>query len=318
LGLTLALPLDSQSVRREIQRAWLRFARRQHWAIGTLSPSSFQRVLPPLSSAQKRACAELGPWLPVYELAVQWLANVSIALSSQDDRVIPTDKSLHVPWALLGSAAHYSVAIRQLTALGFDSPARAQLRTLVESLLLCLASLDDQSLAEEFQAATTDKEIKNFWHTRVSPKNLHLRVMNAERRFGLPDDWIRTISRWRTEEHAVFSEAVHLSYVAAVVTVLSPDPGLGDEARYGVLGKLTSNSERTLSYGARTIWHFCILGGSYLFDEIGDRKPIFSLDQNNPLHQALIVTRHVLMEAVLDIWKAAENNKENNKGSASH
>ena len=98
-------------------------------------------------------------------------------------------------------------------------------------------------------------------------------------------------------------QAVHLSFATSVLTVLSADTGDGDENRYGVFGHLSSNSERTLSYAARTIWHFCILGGSYLFDGIHGRGPVLPLDETDSVNQALVVTREVLMECVLDIWR---------------
>ena len=121
---------------------------------------------------EARAAELLQPWLAVLEFGLDWLGSVHLALNNEHE-IGPREPQFRVPWALVGSACAFGWSLRQACLTGFDTPARALLRTYVESLLLCLATLHDKDLADEYQAADTDAAAVNFWHTTASPKNLH-------------------------------------------------------------------------------------------------------------------------------------------------
>src|SRR5436190_100400 len=124
----------------------------------------------------------------------------------------PLNSDVRAPWALVGSAVSFGLSIRSLTLSGFDTPARALLRTYVETLLLCIAVLHDQSLAKAYVAAEADAEVKNFWHSVASPKRLHDRIIAVERKLGLDDEAIDGMTKWRREEYEILSQSSHLSF----------------------------------------------------------------------------------------------------------
>jgi hypothetical protein len=92
---------------------------------------------------QSRATAivELQPWLAIFELGIEWLSYVHVALtSSLEDKKREKGDQHRSAWSLVGSAVSFGLSIRLLCISGFDTPAKALLRTYTEALFLCLAN----------------------------------------------------------------------------------------------------------------------------------------------------------------------------------
>ncbi len=86
------------------------------------------------------ATVELQPWLAIFEFGLEWLSFVHVALTnSLDDRKAVMGDRYLATWSLIGSAVSFGLSIRLLCISGFDTPAKALLRTYTEALFLCLA-----------------------------------------------------------------------------------------------------------------------------------------------------------------------------------
>jgi len=68
-----------------------------------------------------------------------------------------------VPWVLTGAACTQVIAIRKLCLYGLDLPARAVLRTLIETLAVCTITTFDRDLRKHFMDAENFEQAKDVW-----------------------------------------------------------------------------------------------------------------------------------------------------------
>jgi hypothetical protein len=239
----------------------------------------------------------LQPWLGIFEFGIEWLVYVHIAL----DGVKPKPPHHLVPWALTGSAVSFGLSIRALCLTGFDTPARSLLRSYVETLFLCLAALDDRNLARAYQSAGNDDEVKTFWHTTASPKNLHNRIRQIERKSGLTEDVVAKLTGWRREEYEILSQSSHLSYLAACLTAVSRTLGEIDSYKPGIFGLASDASIRTLTYAAAVTWHFSCFAHNFLIGHSASDS-LLPIDQTSKLQLQMVVARQVLGKILIEHW----------------
>ena len=242
----------------------------------------------------------LQPWLAILEFGIEWLIYVHIALSDEDS-IGPRRPSFRTPWALIGSAVSFGLSIRSLSLFGLDTPARALLRSYTETLFLCLAILDDKKLAQIFENADDDTKIKNFWHESASPKNLHKKIMDIERRAGLDEDAVIVMKNWRQQEYEILSQSTHLSYLAACLTAVTPILGGNDELCVGIMGAASESSVRTIFYAAATTWYFSRFGYNFLIGNPSS-KNLLIVDTENDWHLRIVVGREVLARITMAHW----------------
>ncbi|RWL82022.1 MAG: hypothetical protein EOR67_18055 [Mesorhizobium sp.] len=195
----------------------------------------------------------------------------------------------------------FGVSIRSLVISGLDTPAKALLRTYVETLLLCVAVLHDRPLGLAYIAADTDAQIKDFWHSVVSPKKLHEKVISIERKIGLDNEIVEGMASWRREEYEILSQSSHLSYLAAALTSLSPELGDEDMFTTAIFGRATKNSHRTIFYAAATTWYFSRLSNQVLLGKDAAKCAIL-LDKENDWHQRMVAARDTLSHMMLKFW----------------
>lgn len=253
------------------------------------------------SENEAKSTELLQPWLAMLEFGLEWLAYVHLALNA-DDEIGPKKPNFRVPWALIGSASSFGWSLRHACVLGFDTPARALLRTYVESLFLCLACLYDKSLAQAYQAADSDQKVVNFWHTLASPRNLHRRIIEIEQSLGLEADVIADLTEWRRAEYEVLSQSAHLSYLAAVMTCLPVSIDDDEVHRVGIFGRATANSQRPLSYAARTTWYFCRLSYGKLVGRSPEDDCLLVADKEDENHRSMVIGWEVLSTITRRHW----------------
>jgi len=206
-------------------------------------------------TAQTQGFAALQPWLSIFEVAIDWLTNLHLALN-EGKTGPPTDPEAQAPWAIIGAATVFGQALQNSCLLGFDTPAKAQLRTYVEALLLCTAILHDESLGVAYCCASNDETVKNFWHKQASPKRLHMRIIEIEKKLGFPPAIVEGLMEWRRREYEVLSQSSHLSILGATMTCLRPELNTPETLRLGIFGGPTLNSRRTLQYAVGISYHF--------------------------------------------------------------
>ena len=249
------------------------------------------------------AIVELQPWLAIFELGIEWLSYVHVALTnSLDDRKGVMGDRYLAAWSLAGSAVSFGLSTRLMCISGFDTPAKALLRTYAEALLLCLAILNDKAMAKVFVSSDDDADIKNFWHSMASPKNLHMRIMEIEKNSGLSTKDVESMMAWRRQEYEILSQSSHLSYPASVFTSRTVALGQGDDvARIAVWGQASESSKRTMFYASATTWHF----SRYCYQYLIGRKPteaLLVLDKNDEWQRKIVLGRDVLAHLVSAHW----------------
>jgi hypothetical protein len=253
------------------------------------------------AEARSKTTNVLQPQLGIFEFGLEWLAYVHVALSKQGE-LGPIHQEARAAWALIGSAVSFGLSIRSLLLTGFDTPARALLRTYVETLFLCIALLHDRNLATAYVAAETDEQVKDFWHTSASPKKLHERIIAIENETGLGDDIVQSMTQWRRQEYEILSQSSHLSYVAAVLTAVTQK--LGEKGRYApsFLGLASEGSPRTIFYAAASTWYFSRMSHDKLLG-YDAAEALIVLDKENEWHQRLVAGRDTLSVVTLSHWK---------------
>jgi hypothetical protein len=254
------------------------------------------------TEARTKGIVDLQPWLAIFELGIEWLSYVHVALSNDLEKNTG-DSRYRATWALVGSAVSFGLSIRLLCISGFDTPARALSRSYTEALLLCLAALDDEQMATAFVNSETDEQIKNFWHSIASPKNLHKRIIEIERKSGLSSADVDSMTSWRREEYEILSQSSHLSYAASVLTSRTrPLGGDEDKRAIGIWGMASEFSHRTVFYAAATTWHFSRYGYRHL---IG-RQPsegLLAFDREDEWQRKIALGRDVLADLVSAHWE---------------
>jgi hypothetical protein len=252
--------------------------------------------------ARTKAIVDLQPWLAIFELGIEWLSYVHVALTNDLERK-SGDSRYRATWTLVGSAVSFGLSIRLLCISGFDTPAKALLRSYTEALLLCLAVLDDKQMATAFVNSETDEQVKNFWHSMGSPKNLHKRITEIERKSGLSSADIDSMTSWRREEYEILSQSSHLSYTASVLTSRTQPLGEDEEKlAIGIWGMASEWSHRTVFYAAATTWYF----SRYSYPHLIGRQPsegVLTFDRADEWQRKIVLGRDVLADVVLAHWK---------------
>lgn len=122
---------------------------------------------------RKEAMKNLEPWISIFNEGIQWLVQLHIALSLARSGSFEKDKDILVPFALVGSACVHCVGIRKLILSGLDASARVLLRTLIETLNICIAVIDNIELSNNFRAAQDFSEAKKFWNRELTTRKLN-------------------------------------------------------------------------------------------------------------------------------------------------
>ncbi|RWM04671.1 MAG: hypothetical protein EOR71_25995 [Mesorhizobium sp.] len=295
----MSKPIQEMNIHDEIEERW-----RAVYSDMRRDPPPRHRFRELLLEAETEARAEtstaLQPHLAIFEFGLEFLSYVHVALSSAEG-FGPSNENVRAAWALLGSAVSFGVSIRSIVISGLDTSARALLRTYVETLLLCVAVLHDRPLGQAYIAAETDAQIKDFWHSVVSPKRLHEKVISIERKIGLDNETVDRLTSWRRQEYEILSQSSHLSYLAAALTSLSP--GLGDREIFApaIFGRATTHSHRTIFYAAATTWYFSRLSNQVLLGKDAAECAIL-LDKENDWHQRMVAARDTLSHVTLKFW----------------
>lgn len=273
------------------------------------SRSGFDKMLLEIEvEARSKITDLLQPQLGIFEFGLEWLAYVHVVLAHPKE-LGPERPEARAAWALVGAAVAFGLSIRSLLLNGFDTPARALLRTFVETLFLCIAVLHDRALGTAYVAAESDENVKNFWHTSASPKKLHERIIAIEKEMGFEDKVVKEMTQWRRQEYEILSQSSHLSYTAAVLTSVSQR--LGEKGKYApsFLGLASEGSPRTLFYAAASAWYFSRMSQDKILGRDASTSLVV-LDKDNEWQQMFIAGRDTLSEVVLNHWPKDDDEDE--------
>jgi len=284
----------------EIEREWVAHYRRM--PCETPSRAEFSDLCAAQETETRGQTSDgIQPWLGIFEFGIEWLTYIHIALDPENS--VNQQRPCHrVTWALVGAAVSFGFSVRTLCLSGFDTPARALLRSYVDALLLCLAVLHDEALAQAYMDAKDDAQVKTFWHTIASPKNLHKRIIQIEKTAGFDQETITAMTEYRRAEYEILSQSAHLSYVVSCLTSVAPVLGDPDYFRGAIFGLATENSVRTIHYAAATTWYFSRLGYNLILGR-DSSKCLLTFDKESDLQRRIVVGREVISSITIGHWE---------------
>jgi hypothetical protein len=268
-------------------------------------------------NATKEALEHLEPWMSILNEGIQWLAQLHIALSLARSGDFEKDKAMLVPFVLVGSACTHSVAIRRLILSGLDASAKVLLRTLIETLNVCIAVMDDIELANEFRAAQDFIIAKKFWHKKLSTSKLNSILTNIETSLDLDAEVMDYLKVCREETLSLCSQYVHPSYVASMFGAEPPSVSYPYNHSPGILGKTSITSLITLPEVCKAIWYFSRIGIEVLMkfaDQQGEGFPAWQAFQKDNTN-AFLIGREIYNKIILRHWdyKKPDILEEDNK-----
>lgn len=244
------------------------------------------------------------PWISILDEGIQWLAQLHMALSLARSGNFEKDKEILVPFALVGSACANSVAIRKLILSGLDGSAKVLVRTLKQTLNICIAVIDNIKLANEFIAAQDFSIAKKFWNQKLSPNKLNSILTKIEKSLDFDDEVIDNLKGWREENLSLCSQYVHPSYVASLLIAEPPSVLYPYEHSPGILGKTSITSLRTLPEICKAIWYFSQIGIRVLMklaNQQGEGSPAWQAFQGYNA-RAFIIGKEIYSKIILRYW----------------
>jgi hypothetical protein len=289
------------SIKTEIDQLWDSYAKKAQ--IESPHDNEFNKtILEFEKKAEKTVVEKLNPWLQILEEGVQWLANLNsildVALRENNG-----DKSLRVPWAVIGAACVQSVAIRRLVLSGLDSPARSILRSLDEHFMVCIVTLVKKELRKAFFEPDSPEEARTFWHKELTSKKIESRLIEIEETIGLDAETIKEFNEFRKQEKAINSLAVHPSYATSALTAMPICIDELDRHKPGILGCASELSIRTLDYACKSIWYFSRVGFLLLFEPYLNHPPLFRINPKDEMNQVVVIGREIISKLVIKYWE---------------
>lgn len=253
------------------------------------------------------ATKQLEPWISILDEGIHLLAQLHIALDLASTGDFEKDKYIKIPNALIGTACAHTVAIRRLVLSGLDCSAKVVLRSLMETLGICIAVIKEHSIANNYHSAQDFKQAKEFWFKTISRKKLKTILSSVEIEVGFDNATIEELKKWREEEFSFLSQYVHPSYIAACFSSWPCSIKKPYHHISGILGAASILSERTLTFACRSIWYFSRLGILLLMkmaENVG--SPVWHAFQGEN-GATVIIGREIYSKIILRYWDRDKN-----------
>lgn len=241
----------------------------------------------------------LQPWLAILDQGILWLMSLYFAF---DEGEKPARKNTMAIQSLIGAACVQANAIHLLCKKGLELPAKAILRSFLETLISCIIIMYDENLRKGYMKANTPHKSWKFWSKHLREKSLieKLRLIFIEQ--GVEEEKITEFNSWISEEFGVTSEAVHPSYVSAVFAT-HPFPLVGEIFPLGILGSPTALSQKTLSTASKFLWFFSVVSMGFLLEpQKGKRKPLLKLKKYTTTSKIFAVSYSIYWQLVHSYW----------------
>jgi hypothetical protein len=240
-------------------------------------------------SEKKLVKTHLGGFLLIFDECISWLSTFHIWLMEKNE--------LRDIGCLIGMTCTQAVAIRKLILSGLDSPARAVLRTLFETLCISILILDDTELMGRFKK-TNDSF--NFWHENFARGRIFNKLNDLCIRKNIYDPATKVFRDWIKSEYSILSQTIHPTFDAAALSTYQKSLEDIDIFKIGTWGRASAFSEYTLKSGCLIIFYFARIGFFALIPNIKENeKTRFMLDKNDPTYLGVIMGRNVISSLVI-------------------
>lgn len=238
---------------------------------------------------------ELNSWL------VSLMSSVYAPTKQRDTKMNDFERSIVV---LGGKLIADTTALRHLITLGYDSSARALLRSTNEYVNVLVALIDDPALASEFVTAETPETANAFYYRQLARGKLHRRIEAAWAEFFKSSDdaakWFANQQRW---QGSVLSGTSHPSFAGGTQALTGFIEAEPDETWLGHWGAKSNMSVLTISLYADCIFPLLLLS-DFPFEGFDDAlaHPV-EYDPSDEMHRHVRLGRSVLASMVLSLSK---------------
>jgi hypothetical protein len=241
----------------------------------------------------------LQPWLYIFDQGILWLTMLCFAF--EEGRKPSTKNTIPIEF-LIGTACVQANSIRMLCVQGFDLPAKAVLRTFLETLLTCVILIHDEDLRKRYKEAQLSYDSWRFWNKHFREKKLLAKIREIFLEHGVSDEIITEFTDWIKDEFRTTSQAIHPTYVAAAFAT-RPFPLVGEIISLGIFGAPTVFSHRTLSVASRFLWFFSMVASGLLLTPLkGKRKPLLKLRKRTDTSKLFATSYSIFWKLVQDHW----------------
>lgn len=270
-----------------------------------LRDPQYEKFLNYMAKKTQRVCKQkLQPWLHIVELAINWVASLHHLI--EEEKTNRNDSQLNVPMVLTGSICSQAVAIRLLCLNGLDNSAKTILRSMVEAINICTATLNSSKLRNDYQRAQNFSEANLFWVANFSKGKLMNLKDSLLQKMQLDDETRNSFKAWQKEENELLNQAVHNSYIAAAMSsrAIAFDK---QNTTLAILGAPNFNSIRTLSFAGRSLWEFSLFATSLLFTSQDGLPPLMKKEYSKEWEFINHSTFYVLNKLISKYWDATSN-----------
>jgi hypothetical protein len=236
-----------------IERLWEK--ERKKDKLNDVNKSKFvEKLYGKFAEIPPKAITLLNPWLQIFEELIFWLDLHQEFLSNLRGANRKHDASLRPTWLLAAKATREAVAIRILVITGHTEVARILLRTLLETLDVELALLDDPELAIEYEASflsNSESKETEFWFKHFSKGKLSKRIANLVERTCKENELVGHSQKAKSVLKEFMSRSVHSSTLAAFQSSATPSfeaPGMIDLSRTGKISAYTPSFLEDTNY----------------------------------------------------------------------
>ena len=247
-------------------------------------------------------------WVEILDELISWqvsLLNVVYAERIRGAALSDFERSVSM---VLMKVIADSTAIRHLILLGYDTSARAILRSTGEYLEVLVALLDDPGLACAFVDSDTPEGAKSFWETHLRGDKIRRRIKRAWRQFFKENPEYESTGLWFAGWGAGFqmelSSLLHPSFAGGMLTALTGGGRRRHENWLGVWGGRSDASVETVLILASFMFPVLLLHPTFPFEGFEDHLgACVAYDERDELHRHVRIGRNVLGSLILSLCK---------------
>jgi hypothetical protein len=248
-------------------------------------------------------------WIEVLDELISWqISLLTIFYAVRKEKALSKFDLCIV--MILGKIICDSISFRHIIFIGYDTSARALLRSTAEYMEIFVAILHDPSLAQEF-AETNDLDLANkFWHKHISKGKIRKKILIAWQSFFREsgDDAARWFSEWGHSQSDVLAASSHPSFIAGVMSMLPMQQSYDEENWLGLWGDKADISVGTVFIYVTYMFPVLLLSREFPFEnyeKFMGGKIVF--DQKDELHNHVRKGRDVLASLILSLVKESNS-----------